>query len=312
MWDRDDMRWGDAREPDQSWDRCRGSRGGTDEGGRTQATDPRDVFTKDLDLPRGHDADSFALPARVQSRPERLRRPTRIVSPKRLRTGRASTSCRTTTDTYTFLMRGSNTRTATVASATRTSKSSRDLPRRPCRAVAAARLTCYLVVGGAVGGRGGVAGQRRTRDSSRSCFDEIATGTGSLDDRAGEHSACGSPRRARLYRAGARRDSWSACCSTQASFSNASTAISPASCMVRRARTSSRRSSIGDLRRQSPPASSIAGRTFHVHYKPLWDRRRDSISLSGVRRRRPAIYPGAHRHPGYTSESPGIRRVRSS
>ena len=47
-------------------------------------------------------------------------------------------------------------------------------------------------------------------------------------------------------------------------------AASPASSTARRARTSSRRSSSGDSRRRSPRGSSIAGRMFHVHYKPLW------------------------------------------
>lgn len=53
MWDRDDARWGDTRERDQSWDRCRGTRGGASEDDRRNADDPRDAFTKDLELPRG-------------------------------------------------------------------------------------------------------------------------------------------------------------------------------------------------------------------------------------------------------------------
>jgi len=53
VWDRDDARWGDTRERDQSWDRCRGTRGGASEDDRRNADDPRDAFTKDLELPRG-------------------------------------------------------------------------------------------------------------------------------------------------------------------------------------------------------------------------------------------------------------------
>jgi DNA-binding MarR family transcriptional regulator len=53
VWDRYDPRDGDNRDRDGSWDRSRGSRGGS-ERDRNDERDPRDVFTKDLDLPRGH------------------------------------------------------------------------------------------------------------------------------------------------------------------------------------------------------------------------------------------------------------------
>ena len=53
LWDRHDPRSADHRDRDgSSWDRSRGSRGGSSDPDR--AADPRDVFTKDLDLPRGH------------------------------------------------------------------------------------------------------------------------------------------------------------------------------------------------------------------------------------------------------------------
>ena len=38
-----------------SWDRSFGSRGGTSERDRNDERDPRDVFTKDLELPRGRE-----------------------------------------------------------------------------------------------------------------------------------------------------------------------------------------------------------------------------------------------------------------
>src|SRR5262249_33072785 len=51
-WDRYDPRAADSRDRDDSWDRSRGSRGGSSD--RDRDDDPRDVFTRDLDLPRGH------------------------------------------------------------------------------------------------------------------------------------------------------------------------------------------------------------------------------------------------------------------
>ena len=54
MWDRYDPR-GDERDRDSSWQRNFGSRGSTNERERDYEHDPRDVFTKDLDLPRGRD-----------------------------------------------------------------------------------------------------------------------------------------------------------------------------------------------------------------------------------------------------------------
>jgi hypothetical protein len=38
---------------DDAWDRDLGGRGSTSDRGRNEERDPRDVFTKDLDLPRG-------------------------------------------------------------------------------------------------------------------------------------------------------------------------------------------------------------------------------------------------------------------
>lgn len=38
-----------------SWDRNFGSRGGTSERDRNDERDPRDIFTRDLDLPRGRE-----------------------------------------------------------------------------------------------------------------------------------------------------------------------------------------------------------------------------------------------------------------
>jgi hypothetical protein len=52
LWDRYDPRSADSRERVDSWDRSRGSRGGSSD--RDRDDDPRDVFTRDLDLPRGH------------------------------------------------------------------------------------------------------------------------------------------------------------------------------------------------------------------------------------------------------------------
>ena len=50
-----DPRDDDAQDRDGSWDRCFGSRGGTSDRNRNEERDPRDVFTKDLDLPRGRE-----------------------------------------------------------------------------------------------------------------------------------------------------------------------------------------------------------------------------------------------------------------
>jgi hypothetical protein len=52
MWDRYDHQAANGRERDGSADRSRGSRGGATDGARDD--DPRDVFTKDLHLPRGY------------------------------------------------------------------------------------------------------------------------------------------------------------------------------------------------------------------------------------------------------------------
>ena len=53
MWDRYDPRSTEDRDRGESCDRSRGSRGGTSERDRNDKCDPRDVFTKELDLPRG-------------------------------------------------------------------------------------------------------------------------------------------------------------------------------------------------------------------------------------------------------------------
>jgi hypothetical protein len=52
MWDRYDPRSDDGKRGG-SWDRDFGSRGGTTERYRNEEPDRCDVFTKDLDLPRG-------------------------------------------------------------------------------------------------------------------------------------------------------------------------------------------------------------------------------------------------------------------
>jgi hypothetical protein len=52
MWDRYDPR-DDDRDRGNSWDRDLGGRGSTSDRDRSHDRDPRDVFTKDLDLPRG-------------------------------------------------------------------------------------------------------------------------------------------------------------------------------------------------------------------------------------------------------------------
>ena len=53
MWDRYDPR-SDERDRN-GWDRNFGSRGGSSERDRSEDRDPRDVFTRDLDLPRGRE-----------------------------------------------------------------------------------------------------------------------------------------------------------------------------------------------------------------------------------------------------------------
>jgi hypothetical protein len=54
MLDRYDVR-DEQRDRGDAWDRSFGSRGGATERARDQGCDPRDVFTKDLDLPRGRE-----------------------------------------------------------------------------------------------------------------------------------------------------------------------------------------------------------------------------------------------------------------
>ena len=54
MWDRYDVRES-QRDRDVEWDRNFGSRGGTSERVRDDECDRREVFTKDLDLPRGRE-----------------------------------------------------------------------------------------------------------------------------------------------------------------------------------------------------------------------------------------------------------------
>lgn len=54
MWDRYDPQ-GDDRDRGESSERSFGSRGGSDERDRNEDRDPRDVFTNDLDLPRGRE-----------------------------------------------------------------------------------------------------------------------------------------------------------------------------------------------------------------------------------------------------------------
>jgi hypothetical protein len=53
MWDRYDPRSSDGRDRDDFGDRSRGSRGGVNDRDQSGERDPRDVFTRDLDLPRG-------------------------------------------------------------------------------------------------------------------------------------------------------------------------------------------------------------------------------------------------------------------
>jgi hypothetical protein len=52
VWDRYDPRDGDCRDRDGSWDRSRGCGGGSSERDREEERNSRDVFTKDVDLPR--------------------------------------------------------------------------------------------------------------------------------------------------------------------------------------------------------------------------------------------------------------------
>ena len=54
MWDRYDPR-DDDRDRGSGWDRSLGGRGSTSDRDRNEERDPRDVFTKDLDLPRGRE-----------------------------------------------------------------------------------------------------------------------------------------------------------------------------------------------------------------------------------------------------------------
>ncbi len=55
MWDTYDSGSADDRDRGDFGDRSRGSRGGTSDRDRTGALDPRDVFTRGLDLPRGRE-----------------------------------------------------------------------------------------------------------------------------------------------------------------------------------------------------------------------------------------------------------------
>ena len=54
MWDRYDPR-DDDRDRGSGWDRDLGGRGSTSDRNRNDERDPRDVFTRDLDLPRGRE-----------------------------------------------------------------------------------------------------------------------------------------------------------------------------------------------------------------------------------------------------------------
>lgn len=55
MWDRYDPRSDDGRDRGGTWDRDRGGRGGSSERDCNGERNPRDVFTRDLDLPRGRE-----------------------------------------------------------------------------------------------------------------------------------------------------------------------------------------------------------------------------------------------------------------
>ena len=63
MWDRYDLQDSERGRGD-AWDREFGSRGGATERDRKQERDSRDVFTNDLDLPRGRER----RPARERNR----------------------------------------------------------------------------------------------------------------------------------------------------------------------------------------------------------------------------------------------------
>ena len=54
MWDRYDPR-DEGRDRGSAWDRSLGGRGSTSDRNRNDERDSRDVFTKDLDLPRGRE-----------------------------------------------------------------------------------------------------------------------------------------------------------------------------------------------------------------------------------------------------------------
>jgi hypothetical protein len=54
MWDRFEPR-DDARDRDSAWDRSLGGRGSTSDRIWNDERDPRDVFTRDIDLPRGRE-----------------------------------------------------------------------------------------------------------------------------------------------------------------------------------------------------------------------------------------------------------------
>jgi hypothetical protein len=64
VWDRYDVRE-NHRDHDDPWDRNFGSRGGTGERNRNDEGDPREVFTKDLDLPRSRERRSVRERDRV-------------------------------------------------------------------------------------------------------------------------------------------------------------------------------------------------------------------------------------------------------
>ena len=55
MWDRYDPRWSSDRDREDFADRSRGSRGGSSERDPGADRDSREVFTRDLELPRGRD-----------------------------------------------------------------------------------------------------------------------------------------------------------------------------------------------------------------------------------------------------------------
>ena len=55
MLDRYDPRWNDNRDRGGLWDRSLSGRSGSNERDRNEDRDPRDVFSRDLDLPRGRE-----------------------------------------------------------------------------------------------------------------------------------------------------------------------------------------------------------------------------------------------------------------